>query len=146
MNFHKNYKPATLALINKRLGAVNPATLDSVKGILDTIQVLLGDGESMEVLDSLEASVLRLLERNPQALQLFKDPTGPMMLVAFNSQLTLMCNYPEITDRMLIKLFNDRMSDEKPLPSAEEIQALSNCLKPELISIITRLLSQFQPN
>lgn len=145
MQFRKTYKPAVLVQINKRLAAITPANLDSASGLLDTLEVLFGDGESSEMLDSLEASLLRMLAKNPQAIRQIKDPTATMLLTAFDAHLPLLCNYPDITDRMLVKLINDRANNGKPIPTAEEIQILKSCLSPELLSSLERMLQQLAP-
>ncbi|HSQ41978.1 MAG TPA: hypothetical protein VLM37_06845 [Fibrobacteraceae bacterium] len=144
MAFRKSYKPAILAQINKRLTAVTPENLDSIQGLLDTIEILFGDGESWEVLDSLEVSVLNLIAKNPIAIKQFQDPTATMLLAAFDAQLTLLCDYPNVTDRMLGKLLSDRAADGKPLPTEEERQQLDSCLAPDLSGALHRFLDQLQ--
>lgn len=145
MHFRKTYKPAMLVQINKRLAAITPETLEANKGLLDTIETLFGDGESWEVLDSLEASILRMLSQNPQAIKQLRDPTATMLLTAFDAHLPLLCDYPDVTDRMLVKLINDRANSEKPLPTAEELSILKGCLAPDLLSSLERMLQQLAP-
>lgn len=145
IQFRKTFKPSVLAQMNKRLAAITPENLEAHKGFLDTIEILFGDGESWEVLDSLEASILKMLAANPLAVKELKDPTATMLLTAFDAHLPLLCEYPDITDRMLVKLINDRANDEKPLPTEEELAILKGCLSPNLIASLERMLQQLAP-
>lgn len=145
IQFRKTYKPAVLAQMNKRLATITPENLEANKGFLDTIEILFGDGESWEVLDSLEASILRMLAANPLAVKELQDPTATMLLTAFDAHLPLLCDYPDITDRMLVKLINDRASEEKPLPTEEELVILKGCLSPNLVASLERMLQQLAP-
>lgn len=142
MHFRKTYKPTVLVQLNKRLNAITPQTLETNKGLLDTIETLMGDGESWDVLDSLEASVIRMLAKNPIAIKQFQNPTATMLLTAWDAQLPLLCDYPDITDKMLIKLINDRANNEKPLPTAEELSILKGCLAPNLAATLDRMMQQ----
>lgn len=145
MQFRKTYKPAVLAQLNKRLNTITPENLEANKGLLDTIEILFGDGESWDVLDSLEVSILNLLAKNPMAVKQFGDPTATMLLTAFDAHLPLLCDYPDITDKMLIKLINDRANSEKPLPTPEELAILKECLAPNLASSLVRMMQQLAP-
>lgn len=145
MQFRKTYKPAVLVQLNKRLNAITPENLEANKGLLDTVEILFGDGESWDVLDSLEVSILNLLAKNPMAVKQFGDPTATMLLTAFDAHLPLLCDYPDITDKMLIKLINDRANSEKPLPTPEELAILKECLAPNLASSLVRMMQQLAP-
>lgn len=141
LQFRKNYKPAVLAQILDRMGKLTPEKLEESKPFLDTLGRLLGSVESWEVIDTLEARTLLLFAQNPAALRYFKEPTAPMILAAANADVRTLCQYP-VTDRMLSKMLMDRVQDEKPLPTAEEQQALQQCLAPELWNVMGKMLEQ----
>jgi len=141
MTFRKNFKPNTLNQIAQKLQALNSDNLEQHKPFLDSLETLLGTGESWEALDSIENLILAMIGQNPQALMILKDPTAPMLMAAFNSQMTLLCDYT-VPDRLITKLLMDRYQNELPLPSPEDLIKLQECLKPELWNAITRIMQQ----
>jgi len=142
LNFRKNYKPAQMNVIRKRLAGLTTAKLNDYKGLLDSLNTIMGDGESWAALDSLEAIVLRTLQKTPEAIRYFKEPTVPMLSTALNAKVSLLCDFPDINDRMLAKLLTDRVATEQALPSPEELQTLQACLKPELAEALLRMVQQ----
>jgi hypothetical protein len=139
-SFRKAYKPSVLTQINNRMATITPENTAGFAGFFDTLEVIVSDGETWEAVDSLQNSLLRLLAKNPQAIKQFQEPTADMLFTAINAQISLMCDYPDFNDRMLNKLISDRIDEEKPLPTAEEIQVLQSCLTPELLQILNQLL------
>lgn len=144
ISFRKHFKPTTLSDIRKRLSQVDTAHLASATPFLDTLEVLISDTETWEILDSLQASLLQFLQRSPNAVRTFKEPTADMLLAAFDANFDLLCAYPETNDRMITKLLVDRISDEKPLPDSATLERLQACLPPESMAVIQGILQQVQ--
>jgi len=144
LTFRKNYKPQVLVAVNKRLAAANEANLDSLNGLIDTLEVIFADGEYWDVSDSLEAALLRMISKHPQAIHMMKDPTAPMLLTAFDNKLNLLCDYADnINDRLIVKLIGDRVSNDKPMPTTEELAALASCLPADLMNALTRAVQPY---
>jgi len=140
--FQSSFKPAVGALIEKRLSSVASENLDSIQGLLDTLEILFADGESWEAKDSLEASLLRLLGRIPETLKRLKEPNVTMMLSAFQGRLSLLCEFPSVNDRMVVKLLQDRYYAELPMPTDVEVDSLCSCLAPELCTAVRKVMIQ----
>lgn len=140
--FQSTFKPAVGAQIEKRLSGVTPENLDQIQGLLDTLEILFADGESWEAKDSLEASLLRLLGRVPETLKRLKEPNVTMMLSAFQGRLSLLCEFPNVNDRMVIKLLQDRYYAELPMPTDVEVDSLCSCLAPELCTAVRKVMTQ----
>lgn len=143
LQFRKHFNPTVQARLLKQMEQLDSVQLDEAKPFLDTLGRLLGSVENWDFIDTLEERTVKMLAKTPQALRFFQDPTAPMILAAANTQLKVLCSYP-VTDRMLSKILMDRLQEDLPMPSEEELRPLQECLSSELWGSLSQMLQQIQ--